>query len=148
MNASCLRGGALTAGLCAWTAVSASLGPALADPKGLWRGSDGSTTRIAACGAALCGYLDRMNPPNDPQTGRPWTDKNNPDLSKRDRPLAGVQVLIAMRPSDPGRWSGTLYYYDNGKTYNGFIIEQGPNNLRIEGCFLGICGGENLVRIR
>jgi len=60
----------------------------------------------------------------------------------------GVQVLIGMFPNGPGKWSGRLYNPDDGQTYAGHIIEQGPSNIRIEGCALGICGGENLARVR
>ncbi len=51
-----------------------------------------------------------------------------------------------MRASGPRKWSGQLYDYDDGRNYQGHIIEQGQNNIRIEGCSIGICGGENLVR--
>jgi uncharacterized protein (DUF2147 family) len=122
--------------------------PAFADPKGLWRGSDGGTTRISACGSALCGYLVAVVPRNDPATGKPWTDKHNPSPARQARPLAGTMVLISMRPSTPGKWSGKLYYYGDGGTYDGNLIEQGAGNLRIEGCALGLCGGENMVRVR
>jgi uncharacterized protein (DUF2147 family) len=122
--------------------------PARADPKGLWRGADGGTTRIAACGDGLCGYLVTIVPPKDPATGKPWTDKHNPSADRQSRPLAGVMVLIGLRPSTPGTWAGRLYNYQDGGTYDGHIIEQGPNNLRIEGCALGICGGANMARAR
>src|SRR5205807_10118996 len=52
--------------------------------------------------------------PNDLATGQPWTDKKNPDPSKRSRPLIGVMVFISMKPSGPGKWSGTLYDTSRG----------------------------------
>ena len=55
---------------------------AAADPRGLWQADDGSRVRIAACGKALCGTMASMPTPIDPATGRPWTDKNNPDPTK------------------------------------------------------------------
>jgi len=139
-----LRVGAFAIGVFAYV----SLAPALADPKGLWRGSDGGMTRISACGAALCGYLASVSPAIDPSTGRPWTDKNNADPNRRDRPLVGTPVLIGMRPNGSGKWSGHLYYYVDGRTYSGHLIEQGPGNIRVEGCVLGMCGGEDLIRIK
>ena len=66
----------------AWALIIAGLGPAAADPRGLWQANDGSRVRIANCGAALCGTLASMNTPTDPATGRPWTDKHNPDQAK------------------------------------------------------------------
>ncbi len=64
---------------------------ALADPLGLWRDSDGTTIRVQRCGGALCGTIVSMTPPNDPETGQPWTDKHNPEQTKRGDPLIGRQ---------------------------------------------------------
>ena len=65
--------------------------PALADPLGLWRDSDGTTIRVQRCGGAMCGTIVSMTPPNDPETGQPWTDKHNPEQTKRGDPLIGRQ---------------------------------------------------------
>jgi uncharacterized protein (DUF2147 family) len=125
-----------------------SAASAAADPSGLWRGSDGGMTRVAPCdGPAYCGFLASVVPPNDPDTGRPWTDKYNPDPALRNRPLVGVQVLTAMQPNGAGKWSGQLYHYGNGKTYSGNLIERDANTIRVEGCWLGICGGYDLTRV-
>jgi len=138
-----LRNAALAVIACAL----ASGGTALADPRGSWLDKDGGTIRIHACGATLCGHIASLKPPHDPATGRPWTDKNNADPNKRNRPLVGVPVLISMRPNGPGRWSGRLYNADDGKTYSGNLIEVGPGTIRVEGCVLGMCGGEGLSRV-
>jgi uncharacterized protein (DUF2147 family) len=100
------------------------------------------------CGSALCGYVASMNPRIDPATGRPWTDKNNLDESKRNRPLVGIPVLIGMRPDGSGRWTGQLYDIDRGKIFTGHLIEVDANTVRVEGCALGICGGENMTRAK
>jgi uncharacterized protein (DUF2147 family) len=134
----------LTIGLFACLAMT----PALAAVDGLWLDKDGTTLRIHGCGGAVCANVVRMKEANDPATGRPWTDKNNIDPGKRNRPLVGVGVLISMRPEGPGKWTGQLYNMDDGKTYTGNLVEVGPDTVRIEGCFLGICGGENLSRIK
>jgi uncharacterized protein (DUF2147 family) len=55
---------------------------------------------------------------------------------------------MSMRPDGPGKWTGQLYNMDDGKTYTGNLIEVGPDAVRIEGCFLGVCGGENLSRVK
>ncbi len=122
-------------------------GPALADPTGVWLDKDGWTVRIHACGQALCAAIAGTHPPLDPSTGRAWTDKNNPDASRRDRPLVGVQVLFDMHPNGPGKWSGTLYDSDRGRTYAGNLIELGADRIRIEGCMIMLCGGEELRRV-
>jgi len=60
--------------------------PALADPLGVWRDSDGTTIRVQRCGGALCGTIVGMAPPNDPETGQPW-----PTSSIPTRPSAGIR---------------------------------------------------------
>jgi uncharacterized protein (DUF2147 family) len=121
--------------------------PALA-VDGMWRHSDGAMLRIHSCGTAVCGYIAALKTRTDPATGQAWTDRKNADPSRQGRPLVGTEVLIAMRPSGPGKWSGTLYNAQDGKTYAGNLIELGPDTVRVEGCWLGICGGENLTRAK
>jgi uncharacterized protein (DUF2147 family) len=127
--------------------LAAGINPAIADPRGLWQAEDGSRVRIANCGKALCGTMASMPTPTDPATGRPWTDKNNPDPAKKSRPLIGLMVMISMQPSGPGKWSGTLYDNDRGVTVQGQIMEQGPALIRVEGCMGTMCGSENMTRV-
>jgi hypothetical protein len=54
-------------------------GSASADPKGLWLAQDGAHVKVGPCGAALCATIAAPKSAYDPETGRPWTDKNNPD---------------------------------------------------------------------
>jgi uncharacterized protein (DUF2147 family) len=124
----------------------AGTGTARADPRGMWLAADGSRIRISSCGAALCGTVATPSPRIDPATGKPPLDKNNADPSKRHRPLKGLQILSAMRPNGSGKWSGRLYDSDGGKFYSGNLLENGPTRIRVEGCWLGICGGEYLTR--
>ena len=76
--------------------VLVSAGSALADPKGLWQAQDGAHVRVGPCGAALCATIAKPKSSVDPQTGLPWTDKNNPDPAHRGRPLIGVPVLYGL----------------------------------------------------
>jgi uncharacterized protein (DUF2147 family) len=118
-----------------------------ADPAGLWREKDGGTVRIHHCGRALCGTTASVNPALDPATGKPWTDKHNEDETKRNRPLVGLQVLISMRPVSPGKWSGKLYDTDRGQIFSGNLVEIDQSTIRVEGCVMGICGGEEMTRV-
>jgi uncharacterized protein (DUF2147 family) len=53
-----------------------------------------------------------------------------------------------MQPKSPGTWSGQLYNVDDGMIYSGKLIELDHASARIEGCSLGVCGGENLTRLK
>jgi len=122
-------------------------GTALADPRGLWLAQDGAKVRVAACGGALCAIIATPKSRVDPETGQPWTDKHNPDPARRNRPLVGVAVLSSMVPDGQAKWSGQLYNVDSGQSYSGRLREIDGRTIRIEGCVLGICGGQNLSRI-
>jgi uncharacterized protein (DUF2147 family) len=115
-----------------------ALSSASASPVGLWRAKDGAEIRIANCGAALCGHVTKAR--IDQATGKPARDRLG-------RPLTGVQIIRGMRPDGAGRWTGQLYNEQDGNLYLGHLLELGPSRVRIEGCALGICGGEELSRV-
>ena len=87
-------------------------------PQGTWLSEDGDTkVRISTCEAnKLCGTVIWLARPTDPKTGKPKTDKLNPDPAKRARPLIGLQVVHAMAPSGPNSWTGRIYNADDGHT--------------------------------
>ena len=139
--------GAIVVGLVVVALLVCGAEMAGADPLGLWMDKDGTTIRVQVCGQALCGTIVGMREAVDPATGRPWTDKNNSDRTLRDRPLVGVPVFLTMQPSGAGRWSGQLYDPDRGSIFSGNLIDVSPDTLRVEGCLLVLCGGENLTRV-
>jgi uncharacterized protein (DUF2147 family) len=122
--------------------------PAKADPSGLWREKDGGTVRVSRCGGGYCAFIASVVPATDAATGKRRTDSNNTDVAKRSRPLVGVQVLFGMKPSGAKRWSGRLYDSDRGQTFSGHLVEVDASTIRIEGCAMGMCGGEALSRVR
>ena len=134
----------------AWVAIglAALVMPAHADPSGLWREKGGGTVRVGRCGGGYCAFIASVVPATDPATGKRRTDSNNADPAKRSRPLVGVQVLFAMKPSGAKRWSGRLYDSDRGQTFSGHLVEVDARTIRIEGCAMGMCGGEALSRVR
>src|SRR4029077_14878602 len=52
-------------------------------------------------GTKLCATLVWLDHPIDPATGRPKTDRLNPDPAKRSRPLIGLQVVNRSRRAVP-----------------------------------------------
>ena len=120
------------------------------NPLGTWLTADkDSQVRITNCGGALCGALAWLQKPNDPATGRPLTDKNNADATKRSRPLLGVQIILGMRPSGTNQWSGNVYNAEDGRTYTGAFTLTGPGTAELKGCVLGglICKSQTWTRV-
>ena len=120
-----------------------------ADPNGTWLTQAGtSRIRIADCGGALCGTIVWLKEPNDPETGKPKTDKNNADAGKRSRPLIGTQIVLGMKPAGADKWSGQVYNAEDGKTYSGNLTMTGTNALSLQGCALGglVCKGQTWTR--
>jgi uncharacterized protein (DUF2147 family) len=120
-----------------------------AEPTGTWLTQTGSSRiRIADCGGALCGSIVWLKEPNDAETGKPKTDKNNADAGKRSRPLIGTQIVLGMKPNGANKWAGQVYNAEDGKTYSGNITMTGDNALQLQGCALGglVCKSQTWTR--
>lgn len=123
--------------LAATTVLIASTTAMSANPLGVWLSADGRVkVRVTDCQGALCGTVVWLREPIDPETHRPRTDKLNPDASKRDRPMLGLQVVQGLRPISGNEWSGLIYNADEGQSYNINLILIGSTKLTLEGCIL------------
>jgi uncharacterized protein (DUF2147 family) len=121
-----------------------------ADPSGTWLTQGGnSRIKVADCGGALCGTIVWLKEPNDPDTGKAKTDKNNSDSAKRSRPLMGVQIVLGMKPDGADKWKGQVYNAEDGKTYSGNLSYSGGNSLQLQGCALGglVCKGQTWTKV-
>jgi uncharacterized protein (DUF2147 family) len=129
----------------------AGSGSALAaDPNGTWLTQTGtSRIRVADCGGALCGTIVWLKEPNDAETGKPKTDKNNADASKRSRPLLGTQIVLGMKPAGADKWTGQVYNAEDGKTYSGNLTYSGGGSLQLQGCALGglVCKSQTWTKV-
>jgi len=123
------------------------------DPIGTWyTAGNRAQVRIAHCGrGTLCGGIVWLKDPKDPKTGKPWTDINNSDSTKRTRPLIGVLIVLDLALSNaPNKWRGQVYNADDGRTYSGYLTMFDPDALELKGCVLGgiICRSETWTRAR
>lgn len=110
-----------------------------ASAEGVWLSEDGGTkVNLADCGGKLCGTVVWLKEPNDEKTGRPKTDKLNPDPSKRARPLLGLRVVDGLTPNGSDNWAGRIYNADDGHTYQASMKVQSARTARLQGCVLGI----------
>src|SRR3982075_4649534 len=120
------------------------LAPALAvDPTGDWKVADGvANIRVAECNGNMWGAVAWEKMPG----GR---DKNNPDVSKQNRPTLGMPILIDMKKkTGADQWEGQVYNAKDGQFYSSTIKPVGSDQLEIKGCVLGfLCGGETWTRV-
>jgi len=84
------------------------------------------------------GKLVWLREPTDKTTGKPRTDKENPDAKLKSVPLIGMVNLQNFTFDGKEEWSGgTIYDPKNGKTYKCYIQFEGANKLKIRG-YMGV----------
>lgn len=77
-----------------------------------------SVIEMYKCGDKYCGKIVWLIEPNHPD-GTVKMDSENPDESKRDRALVGIDIVWDFESNGKNRWgSGTIYDPENGKTYS------------------------------
>jgi uncharacterized protein (DUF2147 family) len=114
-----------------------------AEPTGDWRVQDGvADIRVAECGGSMWGVVVWEKVPGG-------HDKNNPDVSKQNRPTLAMPILLDMKKTaGVDQWEGQVYNAKDGQTYSSKIKPTDPDHLEIQGCVLGfLCGGETWTRV-
>jgi uncharacterized protein (DUF2147 family) len=126
--------------LAAGGATLAATGSARAvDPVGDWLVADRTARiHIEQCADGYWGSIAWER--------EPGFDANNPDPSKRGRPLLGTPILLSMKPGYSNKWEGKVYNPKDGGFYSASIRLEGQNVLRLEGCMLIFCSGETWTR--
>lgn len=107
---------------------------------GVWEPSNGrARVKVDRIGNKYYGRIVWLIEPNDPETGEPKTDKNNPDPALQNVPLRGYRMLKDfVYNEEDGTWTeGTIYDPLNGSTYNCVIKMKDDNTLDIRG-YIGV----------
>jgi uncharacterized protein (DUF2147 family) len=134
----------ILAGLCVTLPAMAQGGSGV---DGVWLTQAGDAkVRVSRCGGGICGVVVWLKDPIDPVSGKRQIDDKNPNPALAKRPIIGLPLFTRMRSAGFGKWSGTIYNADDGKTYASTISIAGPNALRVEGCVGSLCGGEDWSR--
>jgi len=107
-------------------------------PVGIWFDDTGQgAIEIAPCGEMLCGRIVWLKEPNA-ETGEPLTDGLNPDPSRRQRPICGLQIIGGLEQQPNGTWdNGWIYDPKEGKSYDVEIMLRDPDRLPVKG-YLGV----------
>jgi uncharacterized protein (DUF2147 family) len=92
----------------------------------------------------FCAKILSLAEPNYPADdkkgmgGKPRIDRENPDPKLRNRPVAGLEIMHGLKPSDPNKWDGgKIYDPETGNTYSCKMTLVSSNELHLRG-FLGI----------
>ena len=70
------------------------------------------------------------------EQGKPLTDTQNQDPSKRSRLLRGLEIIPNLVYKE-GKWKGTIYDPESGKTYSCEIVLVNETTLEISG-YIGL----------
>jgi uncharacterized protein (DUF2147 family) len=124
--------------LVAATVVAVPARTSASTPIGLWYAEGGAArVAIAPCGEALCGRVVWLRSPLD-EDGCELRDRHNPDVTLRERPVVGLEVIRGLTAAGDGTWTGGLVYDPgSGNTYTCRATLEGDDRLRIRG-YLGI----------
>jgi uncharacterized protein (DUF2147 family) len=95
-----------------------------------------AVVEIYKCGDLYCGKIVWLKEPTNPD-GTDKLDTENPDPSKRGRPIVGLVMVWDFRYHGNGRWvDGRIYDPDNGKTYS-CKMDLEDDTLKVRG-YIGI----------
>ncbi len=100
------------------------------DVAGTWlRDSGASRVRFAKCAEAMCGTIAWLKDTTGPAK-------------------LGQRIFYDMKPSGAGKWAGSAFNPEDGKTYSGTMTLSG-DNLTTSGCVLGglICRSVKWSRV-
>lgn len=117
--------------------------------KGVWLSEDKKCkAEIYEKNGKYYGKIIWLNQQIDPETGKPKQDKENPDPTKRSRPLIGLVVLKDFVFVD-GFWQhGYVYNAQNGKTYDCDIWLEGKDTLVMRGYWGFVYHTERWTRVQ
>ena len=109
-----------------------------------WNEEKDAQIEIYPCEGKFCGkiiFLKQPNfPPDDPKgmAGKPKTDRDNPEASKRERPLLGMDLVWGFAHGGENVWDGGFIYNPrDGKTYKCKMTLENPDRLKVRG-FIGV----------
>lgn len=106
---------------------------------GVWKTGEGNAmVRIYKNGEKYQGKIVWLKEPNDPDTGKPKTDKNHPEENVRSRSLLGLINVWGFSYIEKDLWdNGSIYDPKNGSTYSCTIKMTNANTIEVRG-YIGI----------
>ena len=108
------------------------------DIVGVWvTGSGKAHVKIDKVGNYYFGRVVWLKEPLN-ELGKPKLDKNNEDVTKRNKAIMGMQLVGGFEWKNDNLWeTGNIYDPENGKTYKCKIDLENLNTMNVRG-FIGI----------
>jgi uncharacterized protein (DUF2147 family) len=114
------------------------------DINGDWITADHhAVVRIGSCATQKCGTVIRVLAHG---AAVPQTDANNPDKTRKSRPLVGLTVLSGFTATASGWVGGRAYDPESGRTYKSKLSLNADGTLAVTGCVLFICQSQSWTR--
>ena len=111
--------------------------------EGYWLTSQ-SIVQVKNCDKNLCATIEHLFVDDDIDP-KSIMDSNNKKRSLRDRPLIGINLLEEF-PSNASDKKvlkdGKIYDPGRGRVFKSNLYLLDDGTLKVEGCFMGICGHE------
>lgn len=123
--------------------IGSAFSPSIADNPdavvGVWKTGDGNAiVRIYKNGEKYQGKIVWLKEPNDPETGKPKLDKNNPTETLKNRPILGLVNTWGFKFIEKDLWDeGNIYDPKSGNTYSCTIKMTNANTLEVRG-YIGV----------
>jgi uncharacterized protein (DUF2147 family) len=108
------------------------------DITGVWMtgGKEPAKIQVYKFGEKYYGKIVWLKNPAD--NGKPKLDNNNPDKSKRNKPIVGLVILMGFRFDGDDEWEdGDIYDPESGKTYSCNLSLKDKSTLKVRG-YIGI----------
>ncbi|MGI9422343.1 MAG: DUF2147 domain-containing protein [Hyphomicrobiaceae bacterium] len=105
---------------------------------GVWIDDSGKgAVEIRPCGRSMCGFIVWLKKSLS-RTGKPLTDKLNPEPRRRGKPICGLQVIGRLKPQSDGSWDdGWIYDPNKGQAFDVEVKRRSAEFLQVKG-YLGL----------
>ncbi|MEL7543255.1 MAG: DUF2147 domain-containing protein [Pseudomonadota bacterium] len=112
-----------------------SSAPARADlPVGIWLDhTKRGAIELYPCAENICGRVVWMKNPLK-ASGEPFRDRRNPDASKQNRTICGMNLIGGLQPDGRGNLlEGWIYDPERGQEFSAQIMRESDNTLVVTG---------------
>ncbi len=109
------------------------------DALGLWFNEEkDAKVEIYVENGKYYGKVVWLEEPNEPDTGEPKLDDENPDEELQKRPVMGLLLVTDFDYEGDGLWeNGDIYDPKSGKTYSCYMKLESKEKLKVRG-FIGV----------